>query len=42
VFFPADDFDTSGERLSKIRGKGGNGRKGYQPNEACHLCTPDS
>lgn len=34
VFFPAGDFDTSGERLSMIRGKGGgNSRKGYAPDE---------
>jgi hypothetical protein len=34
VFFEADDFDTTGERLSMIRGKGGgNSRKGYAPGE---------
>ena len=34
VFFPADDFDSTGERLSMIRGKGGgNSRKGYGPTE---------
>ena len=34
VFFAADDFDTTGERLSMIRGKGGgNSRKGYAPGE---------
>jgi hypothetical protein len=34
VFFPADDYETTGERLSMIRGKGGgNSRKGYGPEE---------
>jgi hypothetical protein len=34
VFFPDGDFETSRERLSMIRGKGGgNSRKGYAPDE---------
>jgi hypothetical protein len=34
VFFPANDFDRTGERVSMIRGKGGgNSRKGYGPDE---------
>jgi hypothetical protein len=33
VFFPADDFDNSGERLSMIRGRNGT-RKGFPPHRA--------
>ncbi|HZT15700.1 MAG TPA: hypothetical protein VFA19_07095 [Gaiellaceae bacterium] len=34
VFFPADDFSTSNEKVSMIRGGGQRGRSGFAPGDA--------
>lgn len=34
VFFPADDFGTTNEKVSMIRGGGQRGRSGFAPGEA--------
>lgn len=33
-FFPADDFASTGERVSMIRGGGPRGRSGFRPGDA--------